>query len=73
MLEFTQLRSPLKQGSLSEARRKKDNISLVRVIWHFNIEVLVLPSGLYAKLEKPELDLSPWAVDRSLARTSVEF
>lgn len=65
--------SPLKQGSLSEARRRKDNISLVRVIWHFNIEVLVLPSGLYAKLEKPELYPSPWAVDRSLARTSVEF
>lgn len=72
-LEFTQLRSPQKQGSLSEARRRKDNISLVRDIWHFNIEVLVLPSGLYAKLEKPELYASPWAVDRSLARALMDF
>lgn len=72
-LEFTQLWSPQKEGGLSEARRRKDNISLVRVLWHFNIEVLALPSGLYAKLEEPELYPSPWAVDRSLARTLMGF
>lgn len=72
-LECTQLWSPQKHGSCSEARRRKDNISLGRVIWHFNIEVLVLPSGLYAKLYKPELYPSPWAVDRSLALTLMDF
>lgn len=72
-LECTQLRSPQKHGSCSEARRRKDNISLGRVIWHFNIEVLVLPSGLYAKLQKPELYPSPWAVDRNLALTLMDF
>lgn len=73
LLECTQLWSPQKYGSCSEARRRKDNISLGRVIWHFNIEVLVLPSGLYAKLWKPELYPSPWAVDRSLALTLMDF